>query len=60
MKIYFARDENGTLCSYPSKPKKCKTGGFWFAAWPRTQKKGIMPFVKWEDDEPLEIDIDLP
>lgn len=52
---YIARDENGKLFTYMSKPCKIES----FSSWTNTNYDGLylkcnvdFPMIKWGDDEP--------
>lgn len=52
---WIARDEDGSLCAYESKPKK--TNFFWFAEfYGHLCYSHLFQFIKWEDEEPLLIE----
>lgn len=53
---WVARDKDGRLCIYATKPSK-NSAGFWDANFPFMSRIGIFSTaefapVKWEDDEP--------
>ncbi len=57
---WIARDENGILCMYPSKPKKSKAIGAWYdreTCGIVVKENDNFPQVKWEDDEPTKVEL---
>lgn len=58
LKVWIARDENGSACIYEDKPLKDTIYGEWVSSSDGIFKKKF-PSVKWEDDEPTEAYITL-
>ena len=60
-KAYIARDKGGDLCIYTGgKPYKVAT--FWALEEPGCSGKisnNLFPDVKWEDEEPTEVRIEI-
>lgn len=58
---YIARDEEGCILSYESKPHKANYDTFWTCMPEHKDYKSceiindIFPFIKWKDKEPFEI-----
>ena len=58
VKVWIARDEDGSLWAYPTTP--FREDDMWFCDEPITQlDSSLFPSVKWEDDEPTEAYITL-
>ena len=59
---YIARDFNNSLCIYYNKPKRNSIGDYWmvdddnYYYVPRNMYGSIFDFIKWEDEEPWQID----
>ena len=58
VKVWLARDENGTAYIYEDKPSKDTIYGEWLSNSHGIFKKKFLS-VKWEDDEPTEAYITL-
>lgn len=59
--MWVARDKNGTLWLYDKKPRKKKRVGCWSndtAGMMRVFKPSF-PKVKWEDEEPTEVELTI-
>ena len=60
VKVWIARDKNGSLYAYTERPHKCTNfcTNFWFSPFSfnlcKDLKSKKFPSVKWEDDEPTE------
>lgn len=58
VKVWIARDEDGSLWAYTTTP--FRGDDMWFCDKPITQlDSSLFPSVKWEDDEPTEAYITL-
>jgi len=64
MKIFIARDEDGQLVAFESKPKRSDKRGK-FGNWISTDRKHygtiptwFAPYLKWED-EPIEAKVNV-
>ena len=58
--IWVARDKNGVLCLYKSKPFKDVLYELWDSSRnPTILNPDLFPSVKWEDDEPTEVVLTL-
>lgn len=54
--MWIARDRDGKLFLYLTKPYKIKNKGFWAGDFPYIiLSKEWFPEVKWEDEEPREL-----
>jgi len=53
---WVARDNNGLLYVYKTKPNKSRGGNYWtYMSTVKQIDKTAFPFVKWEDEEPTEL-----
>ena len=60
MELYLARDKSGSLYLYKGKPVKYST--FWMLLLSKSMillNNSLFPEVKWEDEEPTEINIEI-
>ena len=59
LKAWVARDEDGSLYMYPSKPRKRRDS--WNAAGDLFMKldDSLFPKVQWSDEEPKEIELSI-
>ena len=53
--MWIARDKDGDLFLYLTKPHKVKNRGFWTGDAPIILLKGCFPEIKWEDKEPRKL-----
>ena len=61
MKAFLARDLDGRLLLYSPTPP-IRTGTQWLLSSPKSVfiiDNGLFPEVKWEDEEPTEINIEI-
>jgi len=56
---WIARDENGMLCGYATKPSKCNSTREWYTDDGFELITKFLEFVKWSDAEPVNIDLAL-
>lgn len=56
MKLWIARDENGDLYLYTSKPKKIAEE---WEADDYSFSRNSFPEIKWEDEEPTEVELKI-
>lgn len=64
MKLYVARDQNGKLYMYFGKPVKEKKRGCWFDYNSEAEEVPLedteeLSQVKWEDEEPVEVELKI-
>lgn len=53
---FIARDKNGEIWAFKSKPFKSETNEVWMSNdWHIRIDDGLYPDVKWEDIEPAEL-----
>lgn len=58
MKLYVARDKNGSLYLYGNKPKKHSI--IWTnLGFVERLDSNLFPEVKWEDEEPTEVELTI-
>lgn len=57
MKLYVARDENKSLYLYEYEPKKYKTRWIGYLGFIEKLDSNLFPEVKWEDNEPTEVEL---
>lgn len=60
MKLWIARDKDGDLYLYTRKPEKVEE--YWTVEWPHAYYQfntDLFPEVKWEDDEPTEVELKI-
>ena len=57
VRVWVARDRNGSIFAFSERPNKYKV--YWAFAPSMQLDKSIFPSVKWEDDEPTEAYITL-
>lgn len=58
MKLYVARDKNGSLYLYEYKPKKHSI--IWTnLGFVEELDSDLFPEVKWEDEEPTEVELTI-
>ena len=54
VKVWLARDKDGSIFMHNNKPKKYATDSIWMSDYFVKLNKEEFPSVKWEDDEPTE------
>lgn len=64
IQAWIARDESGILCFYYNKPTKCKSewiclSNMDYHILEKSVSDTNFPNVKWEDEEPTEIEITI-
>lgn len=55
--MWIARDKDGSLWIYNEKPKKCDVGWLDEKLTYSSISSELFPDIKWEDDEPTEVEI---
>lgn len=59
--MYIARDKDGTLCVFFNKPVKIDDRGYWQPTKVSLDcikiDSSLFPEVKWEDEEPTEVEL---
>ena len=56
---WIARDENGMICGYATKPSKYNRTGEWYTDDGFELITKLLKFIKWSDHEPVNIDLAL-
>ena len=59
LQAWVARDYDGSLYMYPDKPKKMKDNWYAHKVGYMKLKDSLFPEVKWEDEEPTEIELSI-
>ena len=59
LKVWLARDKDGSIFMHNNKPKKFTIDSIWMSDYFVKLSKEEFPSVKWEDDEPTEAYITL-
>ena len=59
VKVWLARDKDGSIFMHNNKPKKYSIDSIWMSDYFVKLNKEEFPSVKWEDDEPTEAYITL-
>lgn len=59
VKVWIARDKDGSIFMHNNKPKKYSIDSIWMSDYFVKLNKEEFPSVKWEDDEPTEAYITL-
>ena len=59
--MYVARDKDGDLCLFNARPVKIDDRGYWQTSktsndWIKLYPS-LFPEVKWEDEEPTEVEL---
>ena len=59
VKVWLARDKDGSIFMHNNKPKKYSIDSIWMSDYFVKLNKEEFPSVKWEDDEPTDAYITL-
>lgn len=54
--MWVARDSDGIICLFDWKPKKCKKAWYSDKGQITILEDKMFPEVKWEDEEPTEVE----
>lgn len=59
MKLYAARDKDGALFIFNTLPKKCEDKWLNFDGWMMSLDTRWFPSIRWEDEGPTEVTLEI-